>query len=123
MLYATYHRLPRPYHFPKHLTLDRLLDSNFDPGLGGFELSLYRREARDLWKGLFGPKGSRKALRGQGVKRFSLPKGWTLRLTYRSPGSRTKAGKVDAGFISPPTHRKRPAPGPERNSPGAVAQL
>ena len=61
MLYATYHRLPRPYHFPKHLTLDRLLDSNFDPGLGGFELSLYRREARDLWKGLFGPKGSRSA--------------------------------------------------------------
>ena len=58
-LYPIWQRLPRPRFFPQDPRLDRLLASNYDRGLDGFKLTLRRREARDLRKGLFGPKGSR----------------------------------------------------------------
>ena len=44
-----------------------------------------RRNARDLRKGLFGPKGVRDVPKGEGVRTFDLPRGWTLRLTYDVP--------------------------------------
>jgi hypothetical protein len=58
MLYPIWQPLPRPSHFPQDPKLDWLLASNFDPRLDYFELRMFRRNARDLRKGLFGPKGS-----------------------------------------------------------------
>src|SRR5262249_33184622 len=43
----------RPYHFPKHPKLDRLIASGFDPAIGPFDIPMYRRNARDLPKRLF----------------------------------------------------------------------
>lgn len=119
MLYPIWQRLPRPRFFPEDLTLDRLLASNYDPGIGHFELSLRRREARDLRKGIFGPKGSRVVPKFSGdldeydgVMEFDLPRGWTLRLNYYASHAydferrRAKAGHVDAEFI-PPRARQR----------------
>jgi hypothetical protein len=114
MLYPIWQPLPRPPHFPQHWRIDRLLASTYDPGMEGFTLSLLRREARDLRKGIFGPKGSRvvpKFSRNldecDGVMVFDLPNGWRLRLTYERPRSRTKAGHVAAEFI-PPAIRAEP---------------
>jgi hypothetical protein len=114
ILYAIWQRLPRPRFFPQDPRLDRLLAGNYDRGLAGFELSLRRREARDLRKGLFGPKGSRvvpmlssKREEYDGLMEFDLPNGWRLRLTYRPPPSTRKAGQVDAEFIPPRARRSR----------------
>ena len=51
MLYPIWQPLPRPRHFPEDPRLDQLLDSYFDPAIGGFKLGLWRRGARDLRKG------------------------------------------------------------------------
>jgi hypothetical protein len=108
LLYPIWQPLPRPRFFPKNPKLDRLLDSNFDLGVRQFKLSLWRREARDLRKGLFSPKGIRKDTpKGYGVRTFDLPKGWRLRLTYDAPpDSWSEPGDVVAEFI-PPAMRKR----------------
>jgi hypothetical protein len=88
--------------------LDRLLD-NYDPDVGYFELGLWRREARNLRKGLFGPKGLRDVPQGEGVRTFDLPRGWTLRLTYDvPPDDLTEPGNVVAEFIAPPMRRRGP---------------
>lgn len=112
ILYPIWQRLPRPRFFPEDPRLDRLLASNYDPAIGDFEWSLRRREARDLRKGIFGPKGSRVVPRFSGdldeydgVMEFDLPNGWRLRLTYQPPPSRRKAGQVDAEFIPPRARR------------------
>ena len=111
MLYPIWQPLPRPRHFPQDQKLDRLLDSYFDPGLDYFNLPMTRREARDLRKGLFGPKGSRVVPwffgnldEYNGFMEFDLPNGWRLHLTYAPPPSGFKAGMVEAEFI-PPTMR------------------
>jgi hypothetical protein len=70
-----------------------------------FKLSLWRREARDLRKGLFGLEGLRNVPgRSGGVMVLRLPKGWTLRLTYHPAHWE---GQVTAEFI-PPTMRHWP---------------
>jgi hypothetical protein len=81
----------------------RCRDRYFEPRLGYFKLKLKRRHARDLRKGLFGPEGLRNVPdRSGGVIEFSLPNGWTLRLTYYATGrfdkepGRRKAGNADA---------------------------
>jgi len=113
MLYPIWQRLPRPRFFPEDPTLDRLLASNYDPRLDGFKLTLRRCEARDLRKGIFGPKGSRIVPRFSGdlntynrKMEFGLPRGWLLRLTYGPPLYNREAGEVDAEFI-PPQARQR----------------
>src|ERR1700732_5636325 len=102
MLYPIWQPLPRPPHFPQHPQVEQLLDS-FDPGFGYFRLSLWRREARDLRKGLFGPKGSRVVPEFSGdlnyydgEMEFDLPNGWLLRLTYGPPSFEMEAGDVVA---------------------------
>jgi hypothetical protein len=117
MLYPIWQWLPRPRWFPDDPAFDRLLNSNYDPRLDGFKLSLRRREARDLRKGIFGPKGSRIVPKFSGdldeydgVMEFILPKGWLLRLTYDPPPWR-KAGNVKAEFIPPTAFRRRASPG------------
>ena len=106
--------LPRPRQFPEDPRLDRLLDSNYARWVGYFELRLWRREARDLRKGLFGPKGVRDVPQGEGVRTFDLPKGWTLRLMYDVPPTDWgKPGNVVAEFI-PPATRRRPPNSPQR---------
>jgi hypothetical protein len=125
MLFPTWHWLPRPPSFPRDPRLDRLLASTYDPGMEGFKLSLVRCEARDLRKGLFGPKGSRVVPKfsgdldeHDGVMDFVLPKGWRLRLTYDPPPWR-KAGKVTAEFIPPVSRRERARPQAESGSEAA----
>ena len=114
MLYPIWLPLPRPRHFPEHPKLDRLLAHNYDPAVGYFELRLRRREARDLRKGLFGPKGLKDVPKGEGVRTFDLPRGWTLRLTYDvPPHGWTEPGNVVAEFI-PPATRRRPPNSPQR---------
>ena len=86
--------------------MERLLASNFDPDLDYFELSMKRRHARDLRKGLFGPKGSREmpdfAAVDYGEMWFDLPRGWSLHLIYEPrPRSFEAAGNVTAEFIPP----------------------
>jgi hypothetical protein len=109
-LRPTWLTLPRPYHFPQNFELRRLLQTNFDPALGGFSLAIKRRGARALRKGLFGPKGCLDVPGNSGVMVFDLPNGWTLRLTYYAAGEYDPelglftAGDVDAEFI-PPTRR------------------
>jgi hypothetical protein len=73
-----------------------------------------RRNARDLRRGILGPKGVRRVPdRFGGERELALPEGWTLRLTYYAAGAydfesrRAKAGDVDAEFI-PPNMRERP---------------
>jgi hypothetical protein len=107
-LYPVWQRAPCPRFFPQDPRLGRLLASNYDRGLDGFELSLRRREARDLWKGIFGPKGSRvvpmlssKREGYDGLMEFDLPNGWRLRLTYEPRPSRRRAGRVEAEFLPP----------------------
>jgi hypothetical protein len=113
MLYPTWQRLPRPPSFPHDPRLDRLLASTYDPGMEGFKLSLVRCEARDLRKGLFGPKGSRVVPKFcgdpdeyDGVMEFVLPNGWRLRLIYEPRRSRRIAGSVEAEFIPPRVRRR-----------------
>jgi hypothetical protein len=120
MLYPIWQPLPRPRHFPEDPRLDRLLDS-YAPKIGYFRLPMFRRNARDLRKGLFGPKGLRDVPKDQGVRTFDLPDGWTLQLTYgeRSDDWR-EAGDVVVEFI-PPTIRKRP-PVPPRWTEGSETQ-
>jgi hypothetical protein len=114
MFYATWHWLPRPFHFPQDPKLDRLLDSYFDPEIGYFRLPMFRRNARDLRKGLFGPEGLRDVPKGKGVRGFDLPNGWTLLLTYgERPNGWRKAGDVVAEFI-PPTMRTKSPTQPQR---------
>ena len=110
MLYPIWQPLPRPRFFPKDPKLDWLLASNFDPGVGYFTLSLWRREARDLRKGLFGPKGLRKNVpKGEGVRRFDLPNGWTLCLRYDAPPEDwDEPGDVIAEFFPPITRNVLP---------------
>ena len=104
MLYPVWYLLPRPRFFPEDPRLDRLLASNYHPEFGYLKLRMFRRNARDLRKGLFGPVGSRDAPKSHGERRFRLPNDWTLRLTYyEAPW----AGEVDAEFI-PPTVREWP---------------
>ena len=115
MLYPIWQRLPRPRFFPQDPRLDRLLARNYDRGLDGFQLTLRRREARDLRKGIFGPKGSRVVPKSSGnrdkyhgVMEFDLPNGWRLHLAYEPrPASRRKPGKVAAEFIPPRARRSR----------------
>jgi hypothetical protein len=111
-LYPIWQRLPRPRFFPQDPRLDRLLASNYDRGLDGFQLTLPRRGARDLRKGLFGPKGSRvvpmlssKREEYDGLMEFDLSNGWRLRLTYEPRPSRRRTGRVEAGFIPPRLRR------------------
>jgi hypothetical protein len=93
--------------------LDWLLASNFDPGVGYFTLSLWRREARDLRKGLFGPKGLRDVPKGEGVRRFDLPNGWTLCLKYDDPPEDwDEPADVIAEFIPPITRNVPPNSSP-----------
>jgi len=107
MLYPIWQPLPRPRHFPEDPKLDQLLDSNYEPRVGYFKLRLWRREARDLRKGLFGPKGLRDVPKGEGVRTSDLPRGWTLLLTYDvPPDDWITPGNVVAEFI-PPIMRKR----------------
>ena len=113
LLYPVWQQLPRPRHFPQDRMIDRLLASNYDRGLDGFKLRLWRREARDLRKGLFGPKGSRKVPKFtgdfdnyDGMMDFLLPNGWRLRLTYDPPPYSRIAGSVGAEFIPPRAHRR-----------------
>ena len=104
MLYPIWKPLLRPRFFPEDTQLDRLLASNYDPENGYFKVRMFRRNARDLRKGVFGPVGSRDVPKGRGERRFRLPNNWTLRLTYyEAPW----AGEVDAEFI-PPTMREWP---------------
>jgi hypothetical protein len=120
MLYPIWQPLPRLCHFPEDPRLDRLLDSNYARRVGYFKLHLWRREARDLRKGLFGPKGLRNVPKGEGVLSFDLPNGWTLRLTYAAPPNDwSKPGNVVAEFI-PPATRRRPPNSPQR--PGTLAE-
>jgi hypothetical protein len=78
------------------------------------------REARDLRKGLFGPKGLRNVPKGEGVLTLDLPNGWTLRLTYDvPPDGWSEPSDVVAEFI-PPTKRKR---GPVSTPRAAVSPL
>ena len=112
-LYPIWQQLPRPRWFPEDAKLDWLLDSNYDPTVGPFTLSLRRREARDLRKGIFGPKGSRNVPKFtgdleeyDGVMDFVLPRGWRLRLTYAPPPWRREAGNVEAEFIPPPVRQR-----------------
>jgi hypothetical protein len=128
ILFPTWHPLPRPRHFPRDPKVDRLLASNYDRMLDGFKLCLWRREARDLRKGLFGPKGSRAVPKfsrdlddHDGVMEFDLPNGWRLRVTYERPPSRIRAGNVEAEFIPPSTRRSRPSRLPERNASAVAA--
>jgi hypothetical protein len=114
MLYAIWQPLPRPFHFPQDPKLDRLLNSHFDPKIRSLKLSLWRRQARDLRKGLFGSKGLRDVPKGEGVRSFDLPNGWTLRLTYgERPNGWREAGDVKADFI-PPAMRKKSPTQPQR---------
>jgi hypothetical protein len=108
MLYPIWQPLPRPLHFPQDPELDRLLASNFDPGLDYFELRMFRRNARDLRKGLFGSKGLRDVPKGEGVRQYDLPNGWILRLAYceRPPGWR-EAGDVVMEVIPPGVRKRR----------------
>jgi hypothetical protein len=113
----------RPYHFPEDPKLDRLL-ATYDPEIGYFSLSMKRRNARDLRKGLFGAEGSMVVpdFAGHldeydGVMEFDLPKGWLLRLTYQLPPSRIKAGNVDAEFIPPKRGKERTGPLARAGSP------
>ena len=108
MLYPIWQPLPRPPHFPQNRKLDRLLD-NYDPEVGYFKLFIWRREARDLQKGLFGSKGVRDVPRGRGARRFKLPGHWVLRLTYYETHG---AGEVTAEFL-PPTMGVEPPIPPE----------
>jgi len=102
MLYPIWQPLPRPRHFPEDPRLDRLLDRNYARWVGYFELRLRRREARDLRKGLFGPKGLKDVPKGEGVRTFHLPNGWILRLMYDAPPNDWgKPGNVVAEFIPP----------------------
>jgi hypothetical protein len=72
---------------------------------------MFRRNARDLRKGLFGPKGLRDVPKGEGVRRFDLPKGWTLRLTYDVPPDEwSEPGDVVAEFIPPTMRDEQPIP-------------
>jgi hypothetical protein len=92
--------LPRPRHFPEDPLLDQLV-AGYDPAGKGFTLRMQRRNARDLRKGIFGPKGLKTVPdREGGEMQFALPNGWTLRLKYDEvePGF---AGDVAAEFIPP----------------------
>jgi hypothetical protein len=110
MLYPIWQPLPRPRHFPEDPKLDLLLDSNFDPRMRQFKLSLWRRQARDLRKGLFGPKGLRDVPGDSGgVMECALPNGWTLRLTYHEKAHGWNASDVNAEFI-PPRNREERSP-------------
>jgi hypothetical protein len=79
---AFVNRYGQPPNFPQDERLHRLLAADFDPRLGYFEVPMFRRNARDLRKGLFGPKGLRDVPKDKGVRTFDLPNGWTLRLSY-----------------------------------------
>ena len=109
MYYPILVRLPRPRHFPEDPRLHRLVAS-YDPTMEGFALPMKRRNARDLRKGIFGPKGVRSVPGGDGgVKEFDLPSGWTLRLTYHETYG-IEAGDVDAEFIPPVSREARSMP-------------
>jgi len=122
MLYPTWHWTPRPRWFPEDPALDRLLNSNYDPAVGQFKLALWRREARHLRKGIFGPKGSRVVPKFSGDRdeydgrmEFILPNGWRLRLTYSPPPYGRKAGDVQAEFIPPRVHQRLGRPHDENS--------
>jgi hypothetical protein len=88
-----------------------LLDSYLDPEVGQFKLRIQRRHARDLRKGLFGPKGLRDVPKGECVRAFDLPNGWTLRLTYDvPPDDWTQPGNVVAESIPPTRQGRVPTP-------------
>jgi hypothetical protein len=115
-------REPLPPSFPEDPQLAQLLASGFDLTLSRFKLPLRRCEARDLRKGLFGPKGSRRVPKGgeNDTMRFVLPKGWTLHLTYGSVGDWSvrrggRPGHVEADFI-PPRRRLLLSQQPEGSS-------
>jgi hypothetical protein len=123
-LYPIWQPLPRPAHFPQDDRLERLM-KGYDPAIGPFTLPLWRREARDLRKGFFGPKGSRKVPEFSGdlddydgVMEFHLPRGWRLRLTYDPPPARIRAGNVVAEFIPP-----RPRSVPFQSANKSAAEL
>jgi len=128
MLYPIWQPWPRPRFFPSDADLDRLLD-RYDPRVGYLKLSMKRRHARDLRKGLFGPKGLRSVPdESGGEMEFDLPNGWTLRLTYYAAGRynfekrRGKAGDVDAEFIPPAMRTQRPRSKQELPRPTEQAQ-
>jgi hypothetical protein len=82
-LYPIWQPLPRPRHFPRDRRLNELLASYFDPDGKGFTLHMQRRNARDLRKGMFGPRGLKKVPGVEGGEMtFGLPNGWALRLDY-----------------------------------------
>jgi hypothetical protein len=84
MFYPIWLPPPRPRFFPRDPRLDRLVEG-YDANLVGFTLRMNRRHARDLRKGIFGPKGLRDVPgRRGGEREFDLPGGWTLRLTYHA---------------------------------------
>jgi hypothetical protein len=93
-----------------------LLQSDFDPKIGYFEVSMKRRHAHALRVGLFGPKGSRVVPKFDGNLRhfrgemeFELPEGWLLHLVYDPPSPLIdEAGDVDAEFIPPGIREDRP---------------
>ena len=107
----------RPHHFPHHPALERLLASDYDPEIAPFTIEMQRRNARDLRKVLFGPKGVRKVPKFDGdlhhyngEMEFDLPNGWRLRLTYEVPPYEIEAGDVIAEFIPPVIREARSIP-------------
>ena len=109
MYYPQWVRLPRPRHFPEDPRLVRLVAS-YAATIEGFTLRMKRRNARDLRKGIFGPKGIRTVPGGDGgVREFALPRGWTLRLTYHETFW-FEAGDVSAEFIPPVIQEARSIP-------------
>jgi hypothetical protein len=114
-------RFGRPPNFPYDERLERLL-LTYNPDIGYFELQLKRRNARDLRKELFGPKGLRDVPDRYGdVMTFRLPNGWRLRLTYYEQEydyetRHLAAGDVDAEFIPPPMRAEPPVKWPERSA-------
>jgi hypothetical protein len=90
----------RGRHFPYHPTLEELLRT-FDPAIGPFRVNMFRRNARDLRKWLYGPDAIGDAPRGSGLGIIALPRGWELVLVYEEPPGPREAGKVIALFRPP----------------------
>jgi len=117
-------RFGRPPNFPYDGRLERLL-LNYDPGIGYFKLSMKRRNARDLRRELFGPRGLQDVPDEYGgVMKFGLPNGWRLRLTYYEQEydyekCHLAAGDVDAEFIPPARREERSI---SRREPASQAQ-
>jgi hypothetical protein len=94
MLYAIWQPLPRPRHFPEAGSADRELRSEERP-LQAADVPAERARSTE---GAIRPQGAPGLAEGKGVRRFDLPNGWTLRLTYGEPPNGCReAGDVKMG--------------------------